>query len=159
MGWLYAVQLAPGLSLLTPDGTLVNVIQIRLDHTPTTVYNLAVDGTHTYFADDVWVHNDSCRLQLIRSHGGDAHTLYGLHRAIELQMQYGDTVRWHEALRDNSGKIVSRLLPDIQYVENGKVHIIEIMDTHAPSAMRHGEMAKALGPSFGSYRIECVPLE
>jgi hypothetical protein len=35
---------------------------VLVDRRPTPVYNLEVDGTFTYFAAGVWVHNNSCRV-------------------------------------------------------------------------------------------------
>ncbi|MCH7592873.1 MAG: Hint domain-containing protein [Planctomycetes bacterium] len=59
-GWGTAAGLAVGDTFTDRAGNPVEIIDIRLDPTPTPVYNLEVDGTFTYFANGVWVHNNSC---------------------------------------------------------------------------------------------------
>ena len=66
-GWVRADELAIGDTLLQPDGTAATVtgstVEVRAKGV--TVYNLEVEGGHTYFVDDgtsgaaVWVHNAS----------------------------------------------------------------------------------------------------
>ncbi len=47
---------------MDPNGEPVEAVDVLVDLTPTVVYNLEVDGTFTYFAQGVWVHNNSCRI-------------------------------------------------------------------------------------------------
>ena len=64
-GWTRADQLQIGDTLLQPDGSFVTLTasQIEARSQGVTVYNLEVEGGHTYFVDDatsgaaVWVHN------------------------------------------------------------------------------------------------------
>jgi hypothetical protein len=150
-GWTYAGTLEIGDHVVALGGATVEIVGLTLDETPTFVYNLEIDGTFTYFACGVWVHNNSCRLQPIRYHGGSEHTALGLHDVMRLQLQHGDKVMWNQALRDPAGNIVSYLRPDIQYIENGKVHIIEIIHTAPPSRNRRSVFENLLGSRFGSY--------
>ncbi|MBL8881041.1 MAG: hypothetical protein JNG88_18145, partial [Phycisphaerales bacterium] len=63
-GWTYADSLQVGDALLTTDDTPIFVVDIALDRTPTTVYNLEIDGTATYFAGGILAHNNSCSTAL-----------------------------------------------------------------------------------------------
>ena len=64
-GWTRADQLQIGDTLVQPDGSFVTLTasQIEPRSQGVTVYNLEVEGGHTYFVDDaasgaaVWVHN------------------------------------------------------------------------------------------------------
>ncbi len=60
--WMYAGALVAGDTFTTIDGEIAAVESVALDWTTTETYNFEVDGTFTYFADRVWVHNDSCDL-------------------------------------------------------------------------------------------------
>jgi hypothetical protein len=59
-GWMVADELECGDTLLTVEGQLAEVVAVDLDSWPTRIYNLEVEHSHTYFADGVWVHNNSC---------------------------------------------------------------------------------------------------
>ena len=67
-GWGLARDLAPGNTFSDRDGKSVEIVDIFIDHTPTPVYNLEVDGTFTYFVHGVWVHNNSCRVIIQHNH-------------------------------------------------------------------------------------------
>lgn len=55
--------------MVGPDGRARAIESITLDDAPTAVFGLEVGGTHTYFADGTWVHNNSCPLRgLAREH-------------------------------------------------------------------------------------------
>jgi hypothetical protein len=77
-GWVDADALAPGMSLLTDDGTTVEVSANRafIDSAPT--YNLTVDGLHTFYVfagtTPVLVHNSTC--SHLFSGDGLQHALY-----------------------------------------------------------------------------------
>jgi len=62
-GWTTAERLAVGETFRTIDDKTAVVIDLRLDPTPTPVYDLEVDGTFTYFVNGVWVHNQKCNLR------------------------------------------------------------------------------------------------
>jgi hypothetical protein len=154
--WTHAADLEIGDQFLGSDGAPVEVISLALDETPTPVYNLEVDGTFTYFANGVWVHNNSCipRMHTMRKHGGWPHTLRGLKEVIALQLNFGTSVRWHQALVDRRGRKILGLLPDIQYVRrDGKIGIVEIVATHPPKKSRKKIFMDALGDDFGEYRV------
>lgn len=59
-GWTHAAALHPGDTFASRDGQALTILSIRVDPTPTPIYNLEVDGTFTYFANGAWVHNNSC---------------------------------------------------------------------------------------------------
>jgi hypothetical protein len=56
-GWLLARDLAPGMLVRLADGGVKAVEAVWLEREPRRVYNLEVEGAHTYFAGGVWVHN------------------------------------------------------------------------------------------------------
>jgi hypothetical protein len=58
-GWKLAGQLAVGEDFIDQEGRPVRITGMVLEARPTAVYNLEVDGSFTYFADGVWVHNGS----------------------------------------------------------------------------------------------------
>lgn len=58
-GWTSAAYVRPGDTFVDPSGAPVTIRSATLDEHPTPVYNLEVDGTFTYYADGVWVHNNS----------------------------------------------------------------------------------------------------
>ena len=59
-GWTTASVAQLGDSFLQRDGLPVEIIDAHVDRRPTRIFNLEVDGTFTYFANGVWVHNNSC---------------------------------------------------------------------------------------------------
>ncbi len=56
-GWTFAGLVQPGDVLLGPAGEPLEIDGVRVDRRPTTVYNLEVEHTHTFFAEGAWVHN------------------------------------------------------------------------------------------------------
>ncbi|HEX5496033.1 MAG TPA: RHS repeat-associated core domain-containing protein, partial [Mycobacteriales bacterium] len=63
--WSTAGNLRPGVWLDTPGGGHAAVLATRAYTTTTTVYNLTINGIHTFYAEagdtPLLVHNDSCR--------------------------------------------------------------------------------------------------
>lgn len=63
-GFVKAGSLGIGNSIVTRAGPLAKIIGIRRDYRSTTVYNLTIEGLHTYFVGRVggglWVHNQDC---------------------------------------------------------------------------------------------------
>ena len=53
-------MLTVGDTLTLEDGKEVKILSIEAGPEYESVYNLQVDGVHTYFADGVRVHNDGC---------------------------------------------------------------------------------------------------
>ena len=58
-GWTEAGKLCQGDNLLTSEGRKVEIGSVSLSKKKVTVYNLTVNGFHTYFVGDlgIWVHN------------------------------------------------------------------------------------------------------
>ncbi|TBL69886.1 polymorphic toxin-type HINT domain-containing protein [Paenibacillus thalictri] len=61
-GWTFVKDLKVGDLLAQSDGNTLKVDSIKLEHRQAAVYNLRVDGFHTYFVSDlgIWVHNTNC---------------------------------------------------------------------------------------------------
>ncbi|WP_284166149.1 polymorphic toxin-type HINT domain-containing protein [Frigidibacter sp. SD6-1] len=59
--WVRAGDLKPGDGIENADETLIRVLTVTLDATPTLVHNIEVAGAHTYFAGELeaWSHNAS----------------------------------------------------------------------------------------------------
>nr|WP_284166157.1 polymorphic toxin-type HINT domain-containing protein [Frigidibacter sp. SD6-1] len=57
--WVRAGDLKPGDGIENADETLIRVLTVTLDATPTLVHNIEVAGAHTYFAGELeaWAHN------------------------------------------------------------------------------------------------------
>nr|WP_284166162.1 polymorphic toxin-type HINT domain-containing protein [Frigidibacter sp. SD6-1] len=57
--WVRAGDLKPGDGIENADETLIRVLTVTLDATPTLVHNIEVAGAHTYFAGELeaWGHN------------------------------------------------------------------------------------------------------
>ncbi len=55
--WMPIQECAVGDELLDVSAQRLAIILIRYDNSPHLVYNYEVEGTHTYFAEGVWVHN------------------------------------------------------------------------------------------------------
>ncbi|MCC6360094.1 MAG: Hint domain-containing protein, partial [Phycisphaerales bacterium] len=54
---LSACELLVGDRLTTNDGSSLAIVEVLIDATPVTVFNLEIAGTYTYFAEGAWVHN------------------------------------------------------------------------------------------------------
>ncbi|WP_256972525.1 polymorphic toxin-type HINT domain-containing protein [Saccharibacillus sp. O23] len=61
-GWVFVKDLKPGDLLEQSDGKTLEVGSIEIQQRQATVYNMTVDGFHTYFVSSlgVWVHNVEC---------------------------------------------------------------------------------------------------
>lgn len=64
-----------------------------------------------------------------------------------------ENIRWNQGLLLPDGRTVNNIRPDIQWIEDGKVYIKEIVDTHAPPAHRERDLRNALGEYFGGYEV------
>jgi hypothetical protein len=120
-GWIPAGHLQVGDRLRSLEDTDVSVTQILADTEASYVYNLEVEGTFTYYAAGIWVHNNSCRQLLLHRHhviprfmGGldkatafldeKLHSMYhtGLNRALRnagIPLPYRG--KWHEFFESN----------------------------------------------------------
>jgi hypothetical protein len=56
-GWGLAEDVRPGDVMLDKQGDLRIVDRVERAYAPVRTYNLTVAGSHTFFADGVWVHN------------------------------------------------------------------------------------------------------
>lgn len=155
--WVQAGDLEPTEHLRLVDGTLTQVTRLT-PHTgpPVPVYNLTVEGTHTYHVgtSGVLVHN-TYPLPILRAatHGGTSHNSAMVSNALSNLRRFGVTnVRTNQAL-SNGSRTLSKLRPDVQYIENGLIHIVEINRSGGPNyhLLREADMRAILGPLFGSY--------
>ncbi len=90
------------------DGQPIRILAIWLDPTPTTVYNLEVDGTYTYFAEGVWVHNNSCplgRQLLFHIHHALPKFLGGADDGLKLILDETLHSKYHGGLLSRLGKL------------------------------------------------------
>ncbi len=99
--WTHAGNLEAGDMFIGSDGRPVEVLAIRVDPTPTLVYNLEVDGTFTYYAAGVWVHNNSCevgRQLLFHMHHALAKFLDGAEKGITVGLDAAMHQKYHGGL-------------------------------------------------------------
>ena len=98
-GWIEAGELRPGTELVSADGEVVFVAASEVVEDAATVYNLVVEGTHSYFAGEaeVWVHNGDCWNGEFTSEMGSRAEVIAKGRKIrkvdELVRQYGGRAR------------------------------------------------------------------
>ncbi|OMD34714.1 hypothetical protein BSK56_33475, partial [Paenibacillus borealis] len=61
-GWTFVKDLKAGDLLVQSDGNTLKIESNEVEHRQAAVYNLRVDGFHTYFVSDlsIWVHNTNC---------------------------------------------------------------------------------------------------
>ena len=110
-GWVHADELRKGDLVQEADGTWQTVLStLRVDYPHgITVYNLEVEGDHTYFVDDgygrrdaVWVHNACGNLKKLDNKvikaGVDAHQL-------KLEFVGSDRSRFNIAEDSDTGKL------------------------------------------------------
>ncbi|MCM3293460.1 HINT domain-containing protein [Paenibacillus sp. MER 180] len=66
-GWTYVKDLKVGDLLVQSDGNTLEITSIELLHKHVKVYNMTVDGFHTYFVSDlgIWVHNTNCSVNSV----------------------------------------------------------------------------------------------
>ncbi|MCQ4087556.1 HINT domain-containing protein [Saccharibacillus sp. JS10] len=68
-GWVFVKDLKTGDLLEQSDGKTLEVGTIEVQKRQTTVYNMTVEGFHTYFVSGlgIWVHNDECDPSAIKN--------------------------------------------------------------------------------------------
>ena len=153
-GWTFASELKIGEGFTDRVGGRIEILDIRIDFTPTMVYDFEVEGTSTFFAEGVWVHNAGCPpiLPLDRAHGGVLHNTWGHARMDDLAALGARDMRWNQTLVDASGRKISNLRPDIQYIgADGRIYLEEVIVTHDPGMGREDEFRRLLGAAFGGY--------
>jgi hypothetical protein len=160
-GWVAAKQLEPGERVLGLSDEWLLVEGVDDAGLVTTVYNFRVADWHTYFVGDsswgfsVWAHNAACLPITGRpAHGGPVHNSTMVSEALAVSAVPGVTgVRTNQALVDAAGQTVSLLRPDVQYVQGGLVHIIEVNVSRGAGyhAAREAQLRSLLGSLFGSY--------
>jgi RHS repeat-associated protein len=156
-GWTRAVDLLPGDEIFTSLGGWLKVSGGTWTDRRTTVYNLEVDGTHTYFVGQLqaWVHNMCVGVEanglengiskawksLIegKAHGIIPHKIRTYREAIRMAKsgEY-ERVYVNRSLKTSTeGKILSALRPDVAGVlKSGKLDVIEVPSpSQTPSAM------------------------
>ncbi len=98
-GWTFAGLVQPGDVLLGPAGEPLEIDGVRVDRRPTTVYNLEVEHTHTFFAEGAWVHNGrACTLGL-RALRGQWH--HAISKRVWRSLQEHPNLRGKYQLRDS----------------------------------------------------------
>jgi hypothetical protein len=126
------------------------------------VYNVEIEEFHTYFVGsngwgfEVWVHNAYALPITPRApHGGRAHNGTMVSNALGIQRIPGVTgIRTNQALVDLAGRTLSRLRPDIHYIENGLIHIVEVSTWGGTVYLNNREQVvkQILGNLFGLYK-------
>jgi hypothetical protein len=161
-GWVAARRLEVGDRLRSADGQEVAVEEVIDTGLEETVYNCRIADYHTYFVGtrelgfSVWAHNACAKPITSRSaHGGPLHNGTMVSEALAFSGLPGVTgVRTNQALVDTAGRTLSLLRPDIQYVQGGLVHIIEVNVSRGAGyhAIREAQLRSILGSLFGSYK-------
>ncbi|MGW6804285.1 polymorphic toxin-type HINT domain-containing protein [Streptomyces sp. NPDC055039] len=96
--WVEAANLAPGMTLLTDDGTTVIVTANHAFTKHARTYNLTVDGIHTYYvlagATPVLVHNSNCIVGTKQfDHAWDQHAYGGAyHQSGKMENVFSDGI-------------------------------------------------------------------
>jgi hypothetical protein len=121
------------------------------------VYNIEVHGEHVYQVGELGlvVHNacpDALDIHRAANHGKDLHD--GAMRAFALlKQQMGiTTVRTNQVLVDGEN-VLSRLRPDVQWIEEGLIHIGEVNVSGGRGYHDARELVfqQILGPLFCGY--------
>ncbi len=152
-----AGRLQVGERLQRADGTLTQLTRITPRRgPPVPVFNFEVDVAHTYHvgANGVLVHN-ACALPFPRAatHGSPLHNHIMNREALLQAGRSGVTnVRTNQALSDGTHTL-SQLRPDVQYWENGLLHVIEVNVSGGPNyhALREDQLRSILGSLMGNY--------
>jgi|GEM_PF-1033355 len=149
------LQIGERLQCADGKSTRVEVVS-RRSASRQEVYNFEVESEHVYNVgtSGILVHN-ACPLSIFRSatHGSPSHHSEMVNQARSLLGSPGVTnLRTNQALSDGT-RTLSNLRPDVQYIENGLIHIIEVNKTGGLGygAQRLLEMRASLGSLFGSY--------
>lgn len=129
-GWVCARSLELGDTVDSLDGTPIPIVGIQRNERASEVFNLEVDGTFTYFANGIWVYNNSCpaRRDIWRGrHGAWEHVEGGRETMLQL-IDRGipeKNIRWNQSLVSPDGKHWNEIRPDVQYIDDeGFVHAI-----------------------------------
>ncbi|MEZ6033743.1 MAG: polymorphic toxin-type HINT domain-containing protein [Planctomycetaceae bacterium] len=147
-----------GEQLQCADGTITQVTRITPRRgPPVEVYNFEVDAEHVYHVGTtgVLVHN-ACAPPIMRAaqHGSRSHHNEMVRPALLKVGQSGITnVRTNQAL-SNGLRTVSTLRPDVQYMKDGLIYVIEINKSGGAGYFqkRLAEIRSALGSAFGGYQ-------
>jgi hypothetical protein len=125
------------------------------------VYTLRIADWHTYVVGDhdwdfaVWAHNACAKpIRPRPQHGGYVHNNIMVNNALAVSNLPGVTgVRTNQALVDAAGQTISLLRPDVQYIQGGLVHIIEVNISGGAGyhAAREAQLRALLGSLFGGY--------
>lgn len=91
--WQEAAAIQPGDTLIHRDGSSIEVFSVEWQRMQTDVYNLTVDQYQTYFADNVWVHNQ---------------------KGVSVRSSFEDTAYWNPSVRtgEDGTATVTYTLPD-----------------------------------------------
>jgi hypothetical protein len=100
-GWTTAGELTAGDTFAALDGQPVAIVDAVVDRRPRPIYNLEVDGTFTYFAEGVWVHNNSCdvgRQLLMHQHHALPKFLGGADNGLRVLLDQTLHAQYHAGL-------------------------------------------------------------
>ena len=160
-GWVEAELLKPGDRLGSHDGQDVMVEELYDTGETETVYNLWIADYHTYFVGcpewgwSAWAHN-ACAKPIGASrpaHGSPPHNGRMVQELQYLLRNGNTTVRTNQSIVDAAGNTISNLRPDVQYIENGLINVIEV--NASGGALYHAgrceQLKQALGGLFGTY--------
>lgn len=124
--WVLVKDLKVGDELLTDTGEKTKIVSIEKIHTdnPFAVYNLEVDGSHTYYANGVLVHNKDVGLCV----SGDTKVLMGNKSFKSIKdIKYGDVVlTWNfnsNSLEKSTVHEITEHFSDDIYLINGKIKV------------------------------------
>ncbi|MBS7531046.1 Hint domain-containing protein, partial [Hazenella sp. IB182353] len=100
-GWTKVKDLRKGDQLLTSSGDRLTIGKIVIKSKPATVYNIEVEGYHTYFVSDssIWVHNKAMKGQSAKRTGSNQTTLWDIKTNAKARVSYkfnGDTVNAYQ---------------------------------------------------------------
>jgi hypothetical protein len=153
--WVPLGELEQGEQLLAQAGP-ATVLSVTILNLPTAVYNIEVHGEHVYEVGvlGLLVHN-VCPAPLpinrLAQHGSRVHD-----QAMKITANAikNLTVRTNQVIVDGT-TVLSRLRPDIQWIENGLINIIEINKSGGSGyyASRLAELTKALGAKLGTFDV------
>ncbi|TWT84862.1 hypothetical protein CA13_63430 [Planctomycetes bacterium CA13] len=154
--WVELAELHEGEMLQAATG-IAAVLSVTVHDRTTPVYNNEVHGEHVYQVGELGllVHNacpDALDIHRAAKHGGDLHDLAMRLRAT-MVARTNTTVRTNQVLVDGNN-VLSRLRPDIQWIEDGLVHVAEVNISGGSGyhGARRALFEDILGPLFGGYK-------
>jgi len=118
-GWTALQNLRPGNALELSNGATATVLSAHNTGHTATVYNMEVDGFHTYYVGEagVWVHNADCGARSRELNVGDVHKQSG-HKVLA-KIPFAESVDSRAGMPKASP---SGEPPEMHYYENPGTH-------------------------------------